>query len=104
MGKKMAEKVRNLPSLVVLLKPDIDELIKAKEWREIKDLILSWEAPDIADLLRELQPDEMLILFRMLPQAMQSEVLAEMDTEDQELIIKSRTDEQDKSVIAELTP
>lgn len=104
MGEKMAEKVRNLPSLVVLLKPDIDELIKAKEWREIKDLILSWEAPDIADLLRELQPDEMLILFRMLPQTMQSEVLAEMDTEDQELIIKSLTDEQVKSVIAELTP
>lgn len=103
-SRSMTNKVRNLSSLVVLLKPDIDELIQNKEWREIKDLIVSWEAPDIADLLRELPTSEMLILFRMLPQSLQSDVLAELEAEDQELIIRGLTDEQAKAVIAELTP
>ncbi|MEO0069596.1 MAG: magnesium transporter [candidate division WOR-3 bacterium] len=87
-----------------LLEPEIIDTIKEKDWHTLKDLLAQWPAPDIADLLSTLKDPETVIVFRLLPKDLQSEVFAEFDPDTQLTLIKNLTDEQVKSLIAELAP
>lgn len=90
--------------IVLLVEPEIKELIAKKDWRALKDAISDWLPQDIADLLNTLKPEESIILFRLLPKALQYQVFAESDTETQEFIIRNLTSDQVKAMLAELSP
>ncbi len=98
------ERKRNLISLAGLLKPEIEELIKNKNYQELKKVIINWEPVDIAELLEDLKKEEAISILLMLPKELQTEVFSEFDTETQEKIIKSLKDEEIKIIISELSP
>ncbi len=98
------ERRKNLMSLVMLLKPEIEELLKNKNYRELKDVIINWEPADIAELLDDLKKEEALSIFLMLPKKLQVEVFSEFDSETQKKIIEGLKDEEIKTIISELAP
>ncbi len=102
----MPEEVTKKPinPIVLLVEPEIKELIAKKDWRALKDAISDWLPQDIADLLNTLKPEESIILFRLLPKGLQYQVFAESDTETQEFIIRNLTSDQVKAMLAELSP
>ncbi|MGQ9707697.1 MAG: magnesium transporter [bacterium] len=87
-----------------LLEPEIIEMLRQKNWHALKEVLSHWPAPDIADLFSSLQEPEIVVLFRLLPQELQSEVFAEFDPDTQRALIKNLSDEQVKSLIAEMAP
>ncbi len=87
-----------------ILKPEIQEMIVLKNWKVLKDVLSEWPVPDIADLLEGLKEEEMVILFRLLPKQLQSEVFAELEDEAQLKLLHKLNDEQVRSVISELDP
>ncbi|MGB9742941.1 MAG: magnesium transporter [candidate division WOR-3 bacterium] len=87
-----------------LLEPEIMELIRHRDWHALKDVLSLWPAPDVADLLASLRAPDVVILFRLLPKSLQSEVFAELSPDTQLLLIRNLTDEQVKSLMAELAP
>ncbi|MEO0026295.1 MAG: magnesium transporter [candidate division WOR-3 bacterium] len=87
-----------------LLEPEIIELIRHKDWHALKDVLSFWPAPDIADLISTLREPDVVILFRLLPRHLQSEVFAEFDPDTQLTLIRNLTDEQVKALMAELAP
>lgn len=95
---------RNLLSLVQLLKPEIEELIKNKNYKELKNVVINWEPADIAELLEDLKKEEAISIFLMLPKELQTEVFSEFDYNTQEKIIKSLKDEEIKTILNELAP
>lgn len=86
------------------LKPEIVEMIKEKRWRELREALSSWPAPDIADLLKELEEDDMVITFRLLPSELRAEAFVLLDVEYQLKLIKEMSNRHIQSVISELTP
>jgi magnesium transporter len=98
------ERRKNLISVVKLLKPEIEELLKNKNYRELKDVIINWEPADIAELLDELEKEEAIRIFLMLPKNLQVEVFSEFDGETQKKIIESLKDEEIKTIISGLAP
>jgi len=86
------------------LKPEIVEMIHEKKWRDLREALASWPAPDIADLLTELEEDEMVITFRLLPRELRAEVFVLLDVEYQLRLIKEMSNRHIQSVISELTP
>jgi len=90
--------------LTQLMKPEIEELLLKKEWKEVKAILASWPAPDIADLFLKLKETEKFLMFRLLPKSLQSEVFSEFDAETQQLILQRMTNEQIKTIISELDP
>jgi magnesium transporter len=98
------ERRKNLISIVKLLKPEIEELLKNKNYRELKDVIINWEPADIAELLDELEKEEAIRIFLMLPKNLQVEVFSEFDGETQKKIIESLKDEEIKTIISGLAP
>jgi len=87
-----------------LLKPEIQEMIEQKNWKVLKDVLSEWPTPDIADLLEGFKEEEMVILFRLLPKQLQSEVFAELEGDVQIALLQKLTDEQVRAVISELDP
>lgn len=95
---------RPINPIVKLLEPDLKELIAQKNFRALKDAISEWLPQDIADLIRSLSPEEGVILFRLLPRKLQSEVFSEFDPDTQEYILRNLTSEQIKAVLSEMDP
>src|SRR5699024_2466202 len=52
--------------IVHLLKPEFDELIQAKDWVALKDILNDVPAGDVAELLEELEADVAIVIFRLL--------------------------------------
>jgi len=93
-----------LNPMVQLLQPEVEELIKNKRWRVLKDIISTWHAADIADLFREIDAKDRAIILRLLSQKLQSEVFSYLDSDIQEGILKSLANDHIKSIIMELEP
>ncbi|MCD6539541.1 MAG: magnesium transporter [Candidatus Omnitrophica bacterium] len=93
-----------LATPINLLKPEIEKLIKEKDWKQIKEVISELHSSDIAELFQELEVKYSLILLRLLPPQKQSEVFSELEGELQVEILNSLTDQDVKSIITELHP
>ena len=87
-----------------LNKNHINELIENKNWRQLKQLLINQYAADIADLLEKLEVEKQVIIIRLLPPELASDVFSELDPSIQEEIIKNLSNEQIKNIIDDLDP
>jgi magnesium transporter len=87
-----------------LLLPEIKELIEAKNWRMLKEMLSDWPEPDIADLLESMEQSDMVILFRLLNKELAAEIFSEFEPEIQQLLIEQLGNEKIKQILTELSP
>lgn len=87
-----------------LLSPEIKELIEAKNWRVLKDILSEWTAQDIADLIHNISEDEGIIIFRLLPREIAAEVFSELDSNEQKKLLRQMSNDHIKEIFLELTP
>lgn len=87
-----------------LLLPDIKELLKEKKFLEIKEGIKDWEAPEVADLLMELDEEEQGIFFRLLTRQQAAEVFSYLDITSQRNLLETFTHENIKTILQDLPP
>ena len=79
----------------------LEELIEARNFSGIKELLKDMEPMDISLVLQEF-PKKIAILFRILPKDLAAEVFVEMDTDFQETLLSSFTDTELKEVLDEI--
>lgn len=84
------------------MKERIEELFEAKKIGEISALFAENEPADIAEVLGEFSDEKISTLYRILPKDLAAEVFVEMDTEDQEMLIKAFTDKELRETMDEL--
>ena len=87
-----------------LLKPDIQELIHARNWLALKEVLSSWSSPEIADLLLDLEHYERVLLFRSLERNLSSELFAYMETTDQDALLEVLTNQETRDLLSALSP
>ena len=87
-----------------MINPQIDEMYRNKEYAKLRDLLREMEPADIAELLTdaELEEDELIVMYRILPKELAADVFVEMDTEMQETLIKSFNDRELEEVMDQL--
>ncbi|MCS7179902.1 MAG: magnesium transporter [bacterium] len=87
-----------------LLKNEIIELIEKKDWYNLKEALVEWPSPDIAELIEELDDESKIIVFRVLPKKLSAEVFDELTPIVKENLISKLTDEHIKNILSELPP
>ncbi|MCM8762147.1 MAG: magnesium transporter [Candidatus Omnitrophica bacterium] len=87
-----------------LLTPEIKELIETKNWRVLKDTLAEWTAQDIADLIHNVNIDEGIIIFRLLPRDLAAEVFSELDSGEQRKLLRQMSNDHIKEIFLELPP
>lgn len=90
--------------MAVFEKPEIRELIEARDWAALREAMSQWRVPDIADLLSELDKEHRVLLFRALPRDVAADVFAEFDGPDREALLRDLTDEETRQIIEGLSP
>ena len=78
------------------------DLVSSKQFRQLKDELCEMNEFDIASFLEELDSEKQIIIFRMLPKELASDVFACLEVETQEHIINSITDKELAYIIEEL--
>ena len=78
------------------------DLVSRKQFRQLKDELCEMNEFDIASFLEELDFEKQIIIFRMLPKELASDVFACLEVETQEHIINSITDKELAYIIEEL--
>lgn len=78
------------------------ELLEQKKFQELRALLEETNPADIAEFLKDLSRDELLLAFRILPKDQAADTFIEMDAEEQEMLIKSFSDSELKAVVDDL--
>lgn len=78
------------------------ELAECKKYFELRKLLLEAEPADIAQLFEKFTPEQSSIIFRILPKELAAEVFVKMDSEMQEFLINSFTDNELKLILDEM--
>ena len=81
---------------------EIEGMTRRKQYKALRDILVELEPADIADLFDDL-PEEMLpLLFRLLPKEQAAEVFVELESDQQELLIRGFSNTELKEVLDEL--
>ena len=80
----------------------IEELIQRKRYAQLRDLLVPLEAADIASLCGELDEERLPLVFRLLPKELAAEVFVELDSDEQEMLIRGFSNTELKEVLDEL--
>lgn len=78
------------------------ELIENKKFAELKSLLEEENPADINDIFEELNDQQSILVYRLLPKELAAEVFVEMDSDKQEFLINAFSDSQLKDVFDEL--
>ena len=79
------------------------ELVETKQLRALKDALCGMNEVDIAAFMDELAPEQMILVFRLLPKELAAEVFAYLeDGDDQARLIDALNDKELREVMDEL--
>ena len=78
------------------------KMLEEKKYAALRDILLVMNPSDIAALFDGLEEGRIPLLFRLLPKEMAAETFVEMETEAQELLIRSFSDNELKEIVDEL--
>lgn len=80
----------------------IDELLKEKNFRNIKEILNDEMPQDVALLLEELPDKDMPIVFRLLSKENAADTFVEMSSDSQEMLLNIFTDTELKAIFDEM--
>lgn len=90
--------------LAQLLKPELDELIAAKDWLAIKEALYDVPAVDIADLLEDLNTEVAVVIFRLLKKSKAADVFTNLSSSKGVDLLEVFTRQQLSDVMNNLEP
>ena len=78
------------------------ELLQDKKYGDIRRLLSEENPADIAEVFEEMSDENVILLFRLLPKDIASDVFVEMTSDKQEALIKSFSDSELRHVVDDL--
>lgn len=82
-----------------LIAPEIEELIAARDFGSLRDLLSGWGAPELAELISEIAPEGQAVVFRILPRDLASESFEYLPIESQESLLKALGQDQVAAIL-----
>ena len=87
-----------------LRKPEIENLLRERNWRALKTKLKELPPPDVADLLEEIPTRDRVIMFRLLPKSMATDVFENLEAEAQKALLEAFSDAEAAPLLEEMSP
>jgi magnesium transporter len=87
-----------------VLQADLEEIIRQRNWEELKNALSEFDPPDLAEVLIDLPPEDEGFVFRVLPRARAAEAFSYLPFDHQEALLTSLSGEQTQALISGMTP
>ncbi|MBE5778206.1 MAG: magnesium transporter [Clostridiales bacterium] len=85
-----------------ILESTLVSLLKSKKYSTLRDILVTMNPNDIAQIMGGLEEERIPLLFRLLPKELAAETFVEMDTDAQEMLIQGFSDTELKEIVDEL--
>ena len=86
----------------VFVEKTLLRLLELKKYRSLRDIMSTMNPSDLAEILNELDERQLPLVFRLLPKELAAEAFAEMEPEQQEVLIRGFSDSELKEVLDEM--
>ena len=86
----------------VTVENTLQTLLADKKYATIRDILVTMNPADIAAVFSGVEPEKLPLLFRLLPKELAAESFVEMESEEQEALIKGISDSELREVMDEL--
>lgn len=80
----------------------IRELLETKQYTSLRQKMADMNTADVASVMEELEEEELLKIFRILPKSMAADVFSYLEVDNQQLIITSLSDREAANIINNL--
>ena len=84
--------------------PEIENLLANRNWRALKAAIIEWPPQDVADLFHDRPPRDRVILFRLLPRDMATDVFENLEADPQRELLEAFSDAEAAPLLEEMSP
>ena len=78
------------------------KMLEERKYTALRDVLQTMNPADIAALFSSTEDKKIPLLFRLLPKELAADTFVEMQTEDQELLIKGFSDNELKALLDDL--
>ena len=86
----------------VIVEKALIKMLEDKKYSTLREILITMNPADIAELFVMLEDQKIPLLFRLLPKELAAETFVEMEPDDQELLIRGFSDNELKEVLDEL--
>src|SRR6184192_4454057 len=87
-----------------LLAPEIRSLIDARNFGALRDLFKEWPPADVAEVILDMEEDDQVIIFRVLPATLAADVFEYIGIEEQQNLLRAMAHEQVVGILNEMSP
>jgi magnesium transporter len=93
-----------MAGIASLLAPDIQILIRERQWEVVRDALARLDPSDVAEILVRVPDEDDVAIFRILPRDRAGQVFAYLPRDHQEGLLRCLTNDQMRTVLAEMNP
>jgi magnesium transporter len=87
-----------------ILIPEIKSLIEARDFNALRELFKEWPPADLAEVIMDMDENDRVIIFRVLPSALAADVFEYLDVEAQQELLRGMAHEQVVAILNEMSP
>jgi magnesium transporter len=87
-----------------LLQPELIELIRKRDFNQLREILSEFAAPDLAEIFVDLKPDDEAVLLRLLPHDLAADVFEHLPVEDQEQVLLALGTEDVARILNDISP
>lgn len=87
-----------------LMRPELEELLREKQWDVLRDALSHFHPSDIAEILVDIPEEDDAPIFRILPRELAGRVFSYLPFHHQESLIRTVSNDQMRQLLAAMTP
>src|SRR5215470_11143054 len=87
-----------------LLEPEIRSMIEARDFAALRELFREWPPADVAEVILDMDEDDQVIIFRVLPHDLAADVFEYLGIEEQQKLLRAMAHEQVVGILNEMAP
>jgi len=87
-----------------ILVPEIKSLIEARNFGALREMFREWPPADVAEVILDMEENDQVIIFRLLPAALAADVFEYLDVEAQRQLLRAMAHEQVVAILNEMSP
>ena len=80
----------------------IREVLETKQYTTLRQKVADMNTADVAAVMEEMEEEELLKIFRILPKSMAADVFSYLEVDNQQMIITSLSDKEAANIINNL--
>src|SRR5213082_421944 len=87
-----------------ILVPEIKSLIETRNFAALREMFREWPPADVAEVILDMDQDEQVIIFRVLPAALAADVFEYIGVEEQQKLLRAMAHEPVVAILNEMSP